>query len=50
MDTKKWNKEISKFYHEINKGGKFSKKDINKIINEDKDNERRVLTGVRLIS
>ena len=42
MNTKKWNKEISKFCPGINKGGRISKKEIDKIINEDEDNEKRM--------
>ena len=44
MNTKKWNNEISKLCPGINKGGKFSKKNIDKVINEDEDNEKRILT------
>ena len=44
MNTKKWNNEISKLCPGINKGGKFSKKDIDKVIKEDEDNEKRMLT------
>jgi len=42
MNTKKWNNEISKFCPGINKGRKISKKEIDKIINEDEDNEKRM--------
>ena len=42
MNTKKWNNEISKFCPGINKGGRISKKEIDKIINEDEDNEKRM--------
>ena len=44
MNTKKWNNEISKLCPGINKGEKFSKKNIDKVINEDEDNEKRILT------
>ena len=44
MNTKKWNNEISKFCPGINKGGRISKKEIDKIINEDEDNGKRILT------
>lgn len=46
MNTKKWNKEISKFCPGIDKGKLFTQKNINRIIKEDDENEYRMLEEI----
>ena len=43
MNSKTWNKEISKFCPGINKGKLFTKEDIKKIIKDDDNNEKSML-------
>ena len=43
LDSKTWNEEITKFCPGINKGKIFTEKEINKIITEDKENEKKML-------
>ena len=43
MNSKTWNEEITKFCPGINKGKIFTEKEINKIIIEDKENEKKML-------